>query len=85
VTTAWDASRNQYYETVDISRAIIAGRRTYDDSVECWGAKGRSGAAPVPVLVVTQDEPTGKTGRWSVCLGHRRIGGLHKKRKQRPE
>jgi dihydrofolate reductase len=33
--------------------AIIAGRRTYDDSVAFWGADGPSGSERLPVFVVT--------------------------------
>lgn len=37
--------------------AVIAGRRTYDDSVPWWGANGPTGEARVPVLVVTHSPP----------------------------
>ena len=37
--------------------AIIAGRRTYDDSIAGWGADGPSGAARLPVIVVSHDQP----------------------------
>jgi dihydrofolate reductase len=37
--------------------AVIAGRRTYDDSVQWWGPDGPTGAARVPVFVLTHDVP----------------------------
>jgi dihydrofolate reductase len=37
--------------------AVIAGRRTYDDSVPWWGADGPTGPARVPVFVVSQSVP----------------------------
>jgi dihydrofolate reductase len=37
--------------------AIIAGRRTYDDSIPWWGADGPSGSARVPLIVVSHDVP----------------------------
>jgi dihydrofolate reductase len=37
--------------------AIIAGRRTYDDSIEGWGADGPTGPARRPIFVVTHDAP----------------------------
>ena len=37
--------------------AVIAGRRTYDDSVPWWGADGPTGPARVPVLVISHDVP----------------------------
>jgi dihydrofolate reductase len=33
--------------------AVIAGRRTYDDSVAWWGPDGPTGPARLPVLVVS--------------------------------
>jgi dihydrofolate reductase len=38
--------------------AVIAGRRTYDDSVRFWGPDGPTGAARVPVVVVTHEAPS---------------------------
>jgi dihydrofolate reductase len=38
--------------------AVIAGRRTYDDSIAFWGADGPTGPARVPVFVVTHEPPT---------------------------
>lgn len=37
--------------------AVIAGRKTYDDSVRWWGADGPTGPARRPVFVVTHQAP----------------------------
>ncbi|MBE2320567.1 dihydrofolate reductase [Solirubrobacter sp. CPCC 204708] len=37
--------------------AVIAGRRTYDDSIRFWGADGPTGARRLPVVVVTHEPP----------------------------
>jgi dihydrofolate reductase len=37
--------------------ALIAGRRTCDDSVRFWGADGPTGAARFPLFVVTHEAP----------------------------
>jgi dihydrofolate reductase len=37
--------------------AVIAGRRTYDDSLPWWGAGGPTGEARLPVFVVTHNVP----------------------------
>ena len=37
--------------------AVVAGRRTYDDSVPWWGADGPTGETRVPVFVLTHDAP----------------------------
>lgn len=37
--------------------AVIAGRRTYDDSVPWWGPDGPTGPARVPVIVVSHTVP----------------------------
>jgi len=37
--------------------AVVAGRRTYDDSVPWWGADGPTGPARRPVFVVTHNVP----------------------------
>ena len=37
--------------------AVIAGRRTYDDSVPWWGPDGPTGPARVPVFVVSHTVP----------------------------
>jgi dihydrofolate reductase len=39
--------------------AVIAGRRTYDDSVPWWGADGPTGPARLPVFVLSHDVPEG--------------------------
>jgi dihydrofolate reductase len=36
---------------------VICGRRTYDDSLPFWGADGPTGAARLPVFVVTHNIP----------------------------
>ncbi len=52
-----ERNRELLAEAVDAVGAVIAGRRTYDLSVPWWGADGPSGAARVPVFVVTRAEP----------------------------
>lgn len=37
--------------------AIVAGRRTYDDSIGWWGPDGPTGPRRLPVFVVTSREP----------------------------
>jgi dihydrofolate reductase len=37
--------------------AVICGKNTYDDSLPWWGADGPTGAARVPVFVVTHSVP----------------------------
>lgn len=37
--------------------AVIAGRRTYDDSVPWWGPDGPTGPARVPTIVVSHTAP----------------------------
>ena len=37
--------------------AVIAGRRTYDDSLPWWGAHGPTGAERLPVFVVSHSVP----------------------------
>src|SRR6266540_6910527 len=37
--------------------AMISGRRTYDTSIAWWGADGPSGAARLPLFVVSHSEP----------------------------
>lgn len=37
--------------------ALIAGRRTYDDSVKWWGADGPTGPARRPLIVLTHQAP----------------------------
>lgn len=37
--------------------AMIAGRRTYDDSIRWWGPDGPTGPRRLPLFVVTHEEP----------------------------
>ena len=37
--------------------AVIAGRRTYDNSIKWWGADGPTGPARVPLFLVTNGTP----------------------------
>ena len=37
--------------------AVIVGRVTYDHSLPWWGADGPSGAARIPVFIVTHEVP----------------------------
>ncbi len=37
--------------------AVISGRRTYDNSIRWWGADGPTGAARVPLVVVSHSTP----------------------------
>ncbi|MEV1131350.1 dihydrofolate reductase family protein [Agromyces sp. NPDC049794] len=37
--------------------AVIAGRRTYDNSIRWWGADGPTGPARVPLFVVSHGRP----------------------------
>ncbi len=37
--------------------ALICGRRTYDDSIRFWGSDGPTGAARLPLFVVTHQAP----------------------------
>lgn len=37
--------------------AFIGGRRTYDDSIRWWGADGPTGAARVPLFILTHQAP----------------------------
>jgi dihydrofolate reductase len=56
-------NRNLISQSVSTTGAVICGRRTYDDSLPFWGADGPTGAARLPVFVVThhlpQDIPEG--------------------------
>ncbi len=51
--------RNQEVLTQGISSigAVITGRRTYDTSLQGWGADGPTGDARVPVFVVSHSKP----------------------------
>src|SRR5262245_27059829 len=38
--------------------AVLAGRRTYDDSLPFWGSDGPTGSRRVPLFVLSHDVPT---------------------------
>jgi dihydrofolate reductase len=50
-------NRNLISQSVSTTGAVICGRRTYDDSLPFWGADGPTGAARLPVFVVTHNIP----------------------------
>ena len=50
-------NRNLISQSVGTTGAVICGRRTYDDSLPFWGADGPTGAARLPVFVVTHHVP----------------------------
>ena len=50
-------SREVLSRGVETAGAVIAGRRTYDDSLPWWGADGPIGAARLPLFVVTHSQP----------------------------
>ena len=52
-------NRSLISQSVSRLGAVICGRRTYDDSLSGWGADGPTGAARVPVFVVTHKSPEG--------------------------
>ncbi|MFD0775417.1 dihydrofolate reductase family protein [Streptomonospora algeriensis] len=52
-----ESSRELMAESGAKLGALIAGRRTYDDSVRFWGADGPMGPARRPVFVVTHQAP----------------------------
>jgi dihydrofolate reductase len=52
-----EGNRELLAEATDAVGAVIAGRRTYDLLVPWWGADGPSGAARIPVYIVTHAEP----------------------------
>jgi len=55
-TTSEEGQRLLGETVVDLG-AVIAGRRTYDDSVRWWGADGPTGPARRPVIVLSHDAP----------------------------
>lgn len=57
-----EKSRRLLEEAVGSIGAVIAGRRTYDQSLPWWGADGPTGEARLPVFVVTHDEPDESPG-----------------------
>jgi dihydrofolate reductase len=52
-----DRSREVLTRGVETAGAVIAGRRTYDDSLPWWGADGPTGEARLPLFVVTHSQP----------------------------
>ena len=42
---------------ISTTGAVIAGRRTYDDSIPWWGADGPTGPVRLPVIVVSHRVP----------------------------
>ena len=63
MSPADDRNREILAQGISGAGAVIAGRRTYDDSMPWWGADGPSGPARLPVFVVShrapEDTPTG--------------------------
>lgn len=58
---AWmedDSGRRILEEASADLGAVIAGRKTYDDSVPWWGPDGPTGPARRPVFVVTHEAPS---------------------------
>ncbi|PRX99055.1 dihydrofolate reductase family protein [Allonocardiopsis opalescens] len=51
------AGRELLDASVANAGAFIGGRRTYDDSIRWWGADGPTGAARLPLFVVTHQAP----------------------------
>jgi dihydrofolate reductase len=56
-SAADDRSREVLRRGVETAGAVIAGRRTYDDSLPWWGADGPTGDARLPLFVVTNSQP----------------------------
>jgi dihydrofolate reductase len=56
-SAADDRSREVLTRAVETAGAVIAGRRTYDTSLPGWGADGPTGAARLPLFVVTHSQP----------------------------
>jgi dihydrofolate reductase len=52
-----DPSREVLSRAAESAGAVIAGRRTYDDSLPWWGADGPTGEARLPLFVVTHSQP----------------------------
>ena len=58
---AWledDSGRQILEEASGDLGAVIAGRKTYDESIPWWGSDGPTGPARRPVFVVTHDAPS---------------------------
>ena len=56
-------NRSLISQSVNTTGAVICGRRTYDDSLPFWGADGPTGAARLPVFVVTHHLPKEVPGK----------------------
>lgn len=54
---ATEEDRRLLADGVGGAGAIICGRRTYDDSLPSWGADGPTGAARLPLFVVSHTVP----------------------------
>jgi dihydrofolate reductase len=52
-----EANRAYFAEAASRLGAVITGRRNYNDSIPWWGADGPTGAARIPVVVVTHQAP----------------------------
>ena len=52
------ADRRLLEDSMRGAGAVICGRRTYEDSLPSWGADGPTGAARLPVFVVSHAMPT---------------------------
>ncbi|NLG71534.1 MAG: dihydrofolate reductase [Chloroflexi bacterium] len=50
-------NRSLISESVSDTGAVICGRRTYDDSIPFWGPDGPTGAARLPLFIVTHHLP----------------------------
>ncbi len=52
-----EAGNDVHAESQDTVGASIAGRRTYDTSIESWGADGPGFDARTPTIIVSHSEP----------------------------
>jgi hypothetical protein len=52
-----EAGREMLEREVDRLGAVICGRRTYDMSIQYWGADGPTGSARVPLFVLSHGVP----------------------------
>jgi dihydrofolate reductase len=53
-----EEGRKLVMAAIDAAGAAIVSRRTYDQSIQWWGAAGPAGPARLPVIVVTHQAPT---------------------------
>lgn len=44
----------------EVMGALISGRRTYDDSIRFWESNGPTGAARLPLFVITHEAPASR-------------------------